>query len=75
MSEKLNCNEELDSPLQSRREFLERAGKFALYTPPTITMLMYPGVEAIASGVTHGEDANDVGEDANDDNNDDKNDD
>ena len=52
MSEKLNCNEELDSPQQSRREFLERAGTFALYTPPTITMLMYPGVEAIASGQT-----------------------
>jgi len=40
----------LDSAQQSRREFLEKAGKLAVYTPPVIMMLSYPGTEAIASG-------------------------
>jgi len=43
--------EDLNSAQQSRREFLEKAGKLAAYTPPAITLLMYPGTEAIASGV------------------------
>jgi hypothetical protein len=40
----------LDSAQKSRREFLEKAGKLAVYTPPVIMMLSYPGTEAIASG-------------------------
>jgi hypothetical protein len=36
---------------QSRREFLERAGKFAAYTTPALLVLMYPGDHAIASGI------------------------
>jgi hypothetical protein len=34
----------------ARREFLQKAGKFAAYTPPTMLALMYPGTHAIASG-------------------------
>jgi len=34
----------------SRREFLEKAGKLAAYTPPTMLALMYPGAHAVASG-------------------------
>ena len=40
----------LNSAQQSRREFLEKAGKLAVYTPPVIMMLSYPSTEAIASG-------------------------
>ena len=36
--------------LESRREFLKKAGKLVAYTPPTMLVLMYPGTEAIASG-------------------------
>ena len=43
-------NDTLDSAQKSRREFLEKAGKLAVYTPPVIMMLSYPGTEAIASG-------------------------
>ena len=43
-------NDHLDSAQKSRREFLEKAGKLAVYTPPVILMLAYPGTEAIASG-------------------------
>jgi hypothetical protein len=32
---------------EARREFLKRAGKFALYTPPTVMMLMKPGFAQI----------------------------
>jgi hypothetical protein len=41
--------ESLDTAQKSRREFLEKAGKLAAYTPPTMLMLMYPGTQAIAS--------------------------
>lgn len=34
----------------ARREFLEKAGKLAAYTPPTMLALMYPGAHAVASG-------------------------
>jgi hypothetical protein len=34
----------------SRREFLEKAGRFAAYTPPMMLGLLYPGAHAIASG-------------------------
>jgi hypothetical protein len=43
-------NDALDSAQKSRREFLEKAGKLAVYTPPAIMLLSYPGKEAIASG-------------------------
>ncbi len=43
-------DDNLDSAQKSRREFLEKAGKLAVYTPPVIMMLAYPGTEAIASG-------------------------
>ena len=52
MSKKLDPNEEPNATRQSRRDFLERAGRFALYTPPTVLMLMQPGAEALASTVT-----------------------
>jgi len=38
------------SPDEGRRQFLERAGKLAAYTPPLILTLMYPGAHAVASG-------------------------
>jgi len=30
----------------SRRDFLKKAGKFAIYTPPAVMMLMKPGFAA-----------------------------
>jgi hypothetical protein len=33
---------------QARRKFLTKAGAFALYTPPAITLLMQPSRSAIA---------------------------
>jgi hypothetical protein len=44
--------EQLQHSQQARREFLEKAGRFAVYTTPTIVMLMHPSAEAIASGAT-----------------------
>jgi hypothetical protein len=35
---------------RARREFLEKAGKFAAYTPPLMLGLLFPGEHAIASG-------------------------
>lgn len=35
-----------DSTARARRDFLKKAGKFAVYTPPTIMMLMHPGANA-----------------------------
>jgi formiminotetrahydrofolate cyclodeaminase len=43
-------SDHFESSQQARRDFLQRAGRFALYTPPTIMLLMHPGTEAIASG-------------------------
>jgi hypothetical protein len=37
-----------ESRLEARRDFLKKAGKFALYTPPVVTLLMYPSMQAIA---------------------------
>ena len=34
----------------ARRKFLETAGSLAAYTPPVILALMYPDLEAVASG-------------------------
>jgi hypothetical protein len=45
-----DMDDQFESSQQTRRDFLERAGRFALYTTPTIIMLMHPGTEAIASG-------------------------
>lgn len=39
-----------DASSLARREFLEKAGKLAAYTPPTMLALMYPGAHAVASG-------------------------
>jgi hypothetical protein len=41
--------------VESRRKFLEKAGKLAVYTPPAVVALMQPGMQAIAAshvGVT-----------------------
>ena len=33
---------------QSRRDFLKNAGKFAVYTPPTMMLLMKPGYASMS---------------------------
>lgn len=33
---------------EARREFLVSAGKFALYTPPALMLLMHPSKNALA---------------------------
>lgn len=33
---------------ESRREFLVKAGKFAIYTPPAVMLLMHPSKDALA---------------------------
>ena len=40
----------LSSSQQARREFMEKAGKLAAYTPPLMLGLLIPGQHAIASG-------------------------
>ncbi|QBQ55675.1 hypothetical protein [Nitrosococcus wardiae] len=48
-----------ESRVEARRKFLKTAGKFALYTPPTLTLLMHPSVHAISksnNGVGNGPD-------------------
>lgn len=35
---------------ESRRKFLKKAGRFAVYTPPAITLLMHPSRDAVANG-------------------------
>lgn len=41
---------------KSRRKFLEKAGKVAVYTPPAMMALTYPSLKAIArSGCNDGE--------------------
>jgi hypothetical protein len=35
---------------RARRDFLEKAGKLAAYTPPLMLALLIPGEHAIASG-------------------------
>jgi hypothetical protein len=39
-----------DAAQAARREFLRKAGKLAMYTPPVMMALMHPGPHAIASG-------------------------
>lgn len=36
-----------DEAVQARRNFLKKAGKFAVYTPPAVMMLMKPGYATI----------------------------
>lgn len=35
----------------ARRDFLIKAGKFAIYTPPAIMMLMHPSASALAKSL------------------------
>lgn len=37
-----------ESAREARRDFLKKAGRFAIYTPPAMMVLMKPGREAIA---------------------------
>jgi len=41
-----------ESADEARRAFLEKAGKLAAYTPPVMLALMYPSLDAVASGFT-----------------------
>jgi len=41
----------LESDEESRRDFLKKAGKLALYTPPAIMLLMHPSRHALACSV------------------------
>jgi hypothetical protein len=45
---RLNSQESND---ESRRDFLKKAGKMALYTPPAIMLLMHPSRHALACSV------------------------
>ena len=40
---------DLSADEKSRREFMKSAGKFAVYTPPLLMLLMAPRTEAIAA--------------------------
>jgi len=40
-----------ESNEESRRDFLKKAGKMALYTPPAIMLLMQPSRHALACSV------------------------
>jgi len=35
---------------ETRREFLVKAGKVAIYTPPAVMLLMHPSKKVLASG-------------------------
>jgi len=39
-------NDTNDTTGRARRDFLKKAGKFAIYTPPAIMMLMHPSANA-----------------------------
>jgi len=41
-----------DAAGQSRRDFLKTAGKFAVYTPPAVMMLMKPGYARMNKSMT-----------------------
>lgn len=41
----------VESDEKSRRDFLKKAGKLALYTPPAIMLLMHPSRHALACSV------------------------
>lgn len=40
---------ETDEESESRRSFLQKAGKLAIYTPPAVVALMQPGRHAVAA--------------------------
>jgi len=40
-------NDRNDTTRSARRDFLKKAGKFAIYTPPAIMMLMHPSAHAV----------------------------
>ena len=40
-------NDTNDNTGNARRDFLKKAGKFAIYTPPAIMMLMHPSANAV----------------------------
>jgi hypothetical protein len=44
-------SENLDERAESRRKFLEDAGKLAVYTPPAVLALMQPGANAVAASI------------------------
>ena len=44
-------NDDLNKREESRRKFLEDAGKLAVYTPPAMIALMQPGVNAVAASI------------------------
>jgi hypothetical protein len=44
-------SEHLDERAESRRKFLEDAGKLAVYTPPAMVALMKPGSDAVAASI------------------------
>lgn len=46
-------NDTNDNTGSARRDFLKKAGKFAIYTPPAIMMLMHPSAHAVR-GSMHG---------------------
>ena len=48
MKEKIANDLLSESNESSRREFIKKVGKFAIYTPPAVMLLMHPSREAIA---------------------------
>ena len=44
-------NDDLNNREESRRKFLEDAGKLAIYTPPAMIALMQPGMSAVAASI------------------------
>ena len=51
MESKKSKLKELVSTEESRRDFLKKAGKMAIYTPPAIMLLMHPSRHALACSV------------------------
>jgi len=47
VSEDSNLVNSEDAVGQARRDFLKKAGKFAVYTPPAVMMLMKPAYASI----------------------------
>jgi hypothetical protein len=47
-------NSTLNGIEESRREFMKAAGRFAVYTPPALLVLMKPSREAIAASGAYG---------------------
>jgi len=47
-------NDTNDNTGSARRDFLKKAGKFAIYTPPAIMMLMHPSAHAVRGSMKPG---------------------